>query len=159
MGQYPPGKGTLVQDYSPLSRIDTLDSYEYVMHCQCEISCSLTSRVGLLHYVDHWAHNDYHILRTWFNLFTTYIFMVFIFKAILNHMPLKYRCVINMSTQIRHIYLSIHVTYVNRTTNLSSSSHSMNNIVLKLKPKTATDVKYSCLTKSLWRALLPCTYQ
>lgn len=68
--------------------------------------------------------------------------MVSVFGAIPNHMPHKYRYMIKMSNQIRHIYLNIHVTYVYQTTNLSSSSHSMNNTVLKLEPKTATDVKY-----------------
>jgi hypothetical protein len=31
MGQYPPGKGTLVQDYSPLSRIDTLVTRKHII--------------------------------------------------------------------------------------------------------------------------------
>ena len=77
------------------------------MHMQNIVDLvSYNDQVMYNDYVDYWTYNDYHNLSMHSNLLWTRIFLVSVLGATLNHISLKYRCLIKIKNQTSHICLT-----------------------------------------------------
>ena len=94
--------------------------------------CLLVGHVGFPSYVDFWAYNGCCILSMHSNLFWTCVFLVFILAAIPNHIPLKYRCPVEIVNWNRHVYLRVYFML---------ASHVLSPIAFKFYSAIDSDVQ------------------